>query len=145
MQMLAPVLEQEGLTLYDMEVTVRPRNSLLRVYIDRPGGVNVTHCESVSHTLSAMLDVDDPFPGSYTLEVSSPGLTRRLTKEEHFVKSAGSWAKVAFKKGFTGGPLETAGLIESPGGGKFRLVPEKGAAVEFEFKDVSRAKLDLKP
>jgi ribosome maturation factor RimP len=144
MEILLPLLKREGLSLYDMEVAVRPSNSVLRIFIDRPGGINVSHCETVSHHLSTLLEVDDPFPGHYTLEVSSPGLTRKLTKEEHFRKSAGNYAKVAFKKGFKG-PAEAQGDLETLPDGRFRLSGGDGKAVEFNFNDVARAKLDIKP
>jgi ribosome maturation factor RimP len=94
--------------------------------------------------LSAILEVDDPFPGHYTLEVSSPGLTRKLTKLSHFEKSIGSYAIVAFKKGFNG-PLETAGFLEKRPDGGFRLKTEEDKFVDFIFDDVARAKLDLEP
>jgi len=66
----------EGLTLIDVELKGGRSNPLLRVYIDKPGGVTHADCALVSEQMSAILDVEDPFPGSYMLEVSSPGLDR---------------------------------------------------------------------
>ncbi len=142
--MLLPILEREALSLYDMELVLRPGNSLLRIFIDRPGGVSLSHCEMVSNHLSTLLDVDDPFSSPYLLEVSSPGLTRKLTKHEHFVKSVGNYAKVTFKKSFNG-PTEAKGDLELNTDGRFRLAVDGGKTIEFGFEDVAHAKLDIKP
>lgn len=81
---------------------------LLRIYIDREGGVTVDDCEVVSRQVSAVLDVEDPIPGHYTLEVSSPGLDRPLRKAADYARFAGERAKVELllpiegRKRFTG-------------------------------------------
>ncbi len=141
-EMLAPILEREGVTLYDIDVVASGPHQRLFIYIDRPGGVNLGHLETVSHQISALLDVEDLFAAHYILEVSSPGLTRKLTKEEHFAKSTGNFARVIFRKGFNG-PEKADGMLEAAGGGKYRIVPEKGEPVEFTYNDVARARLDL--
>ena len=144
-EMLAPLLEREKLELYDITLAVRNRGSLLRVYVNRANGVKVADCETVSNHLSGLLEVEDIFPGPYTLEVSSPGLTRKLTKKSHFEKSAGSYAKVSFKKGFKGGAMEVEGVLSARPDGGFRLETMEGKSVDFVFEDVSHAKLDLEP
>src|SRR5438552_18121137 len=73
-----------GFELVDVELMGGRQNQLLRVYIDSPRGVTVDDCAQVSRQLSAILDVEDPFPGSYRLEVSSPGLDRPLVRPEDF-------------------------------------------------------------
>jgi ribosome maturation factor RimP len=143
-ELLNPILGREGFELYDLGVSTGNKNSQVRVFITKPGGVNLSDCETVSNQLSAVLDVDDPFPGSYTLEVSSPGLTRKLTKRVHFEKSIGSYAKLVFKKGFSG-PSDAAGFLENRPEGGFRLATKDGGAVDFAFDDVARAKLDFEP
>jgi len=75
---------------------------ILRVFIDRPGGVSLHDCEAVSKDLSARLDVDDPIEHRYVLEVSSPGITRALTQEAHFLKSVGHLARIVLKQPFEG-------------------------------------------
>ncbi|MFQ5432343.1 MAG: ribosome maturation factor RimP [Nitrospinota bacterium] len=143
MRMLAPILETEGLSLYDIEYIKRSRSSILRIYIDREGGVNHGHCQAVSNRLSAQLDVEDIIAGPYTLEVSSPGLTRRLKKEEHFIKSDGCLAKVTFKKEF-GSPQQVLGTLQVIEKHRFRIVPKSGKEpVEFGFDDVAKAALEI--
>ena len=72
-----------GYELVDLEIHAG-RNGLLRIYIDNEASVDLDDCELVSHQISAVLDVEDPIPGRYALEVSSPGLDRPLRTLEHF-------------------------------------------------------------
>ncbi len=73
------------------------RNGLLRVFVDSQQGVTLDDCESVSHQLSAFLDVEDPIPDHYTLEISSPGINRVLRTPGHFEQFAGERVKVCTK------------------------------------------------
>lgn len=95
--MLEPVVEGLGYELTDLEVKVGGRDSVLRLFIDRPEGVGLSDCETVSRQVSATLDVEDPLPGHYALEVSSPGLDRRLTKFEHFQRFTGQTVRVKLR------------------------------------------------
>ncbi|MGB5346901.1 MAG: ribosome maturation factor RimP, partial [Woeseia sp.] len=83
-RVLEPSIERLGYELSDIEAKLGGRDGVLRVFIDRPEGIGLEDCEAVSRQISALLDVEDPLPGRYVLEVSSPGLDRRLTKPEHF-------------------------------------------------------------
>lgn len=76
--LLRPAVEALGLQLWGVEHLVRGHSSLLRIYIDSPDGINIDDCERVSRQVSGILDVEDPLPGEYTLEVSSPGFDRPL-------------------------------------------------------------------
>lgn len=96
-KMLEPVVEGLGYELTDLEVKVGGRDSVLRLFIDRPEGVGLSDCETVSRQVSATLDVEDPLPGHYALEVSSPGLDRRLTKFEHFQRFTGQTVRVKLR------------------------------------------------
>jgi ribosome maturation factor RimP len=95
-QILDPILESLGLDLWDLEFQKQGPKWLLRVYIDREigGGVTLHDCEAVSRDLGTALDVEDIIQHAYTLEVSSPGLDRALSKPEHFVRFSGSAIKV---------------------------------------------------
>ncbi len=87
--MLLPFLTQNGLELFDVEYVKEGQEMYLRAYIDKPGGVNIDDCETVSRFLSDELDRQDFIPDAYILEVSSPGLGRQLKKEKDFEKSVG--------------------------------------------------------
>ncbi len=105
---VTPELEALGFECVKCEVSGRGGSRIVRLYIDKPGGVSIKDCASVSRTLSLVLDRLDPFPGRYLLEVSSPGSNRPLTRETHFTKYAGHMARVQWlnardgKKTYTG-------------------------------------------
>jgi ribosome maturation factor RimP len=75
-ELIQPLVQSLGLDLWGLELPAAPRGGVFRVYIDSPQGVSVEQCAELSRHLNYLLDVQDPFPGSYTLEVSSPGLDR---------------------------------------------------------------------
>jgi ribosome maturation factor RimP len=92
------VAASEGLALVDVELKGGGSNALLRVFIDKATGVSHADCQLVSEQLSALLDVEDPFPGKYVLEVSSPGLDRKLTKGSDFTYFVGRRARVVVRE-----------------------------------------------
>lgn len=92
--MLEPGVKALGFELVDTELSSGAGQSVLRVYIDHPRGINVDDCAKVSRQLSAILDVEDPIAGHYMLEVSSPGLDRPLVVHADFVRHLGETVKV---------------------------------------------------
>jgi ribosome maturation factor RimP len=96
-ELLEPTIERLGYELSDLEAKLGTRNAVVRVFIDHPDGVGLDDCEKVSLAVSALLDVEDPVPGQYNLEVSSPGLDRKLTKVAHFRRFAGETVKVQMR------------------------------------------------
>jgi ribosome maturation factor RimP len=143
-EILDPILESLGLSLWDMEFQKHGPSWLLRVYIDREGpGVTLDDCEAVSKDLGVALDVEDIINHAFTLEVSSPGLDRKLSKPEHFERFAGSAVKVKTyqlingQKVFQGKLLGLAGDI-------VKVELESGAIVDVPLKDISKASLDVK-
>ena len=95
--LLEPTIEQLGYELSDLELKLGGRDVVVRVFIDKPDGVDLSDCEMVSRQLSAVLDVEDALPGHYTLEVSSPGLDRKLTKPAHFQRFTGETVRVKLR------------------------------------------------
>jgi len=96
-KLLEPAIERLGYELTDLEVRLSGQGGLVRLTIDKPDGIDLEDCEKVSHAMSALLDVEDPVPGNYNLEVSSPGLDRKLTKLEHFQRFEGETLKVTMR------------------------------------------------
>ena len=90
----APLVEQEGMELVEVELGGPGGHTILRLFIDKTGGITLEDCSNVSHLVSAALDVEDPLHGAYQLEVSSPGLDRPLRTPEHFAKYAGQKARI---------------------------------------------------
>ena len=96
-KLLEPTVEQLGYELADLELRTGGRDGVLRLFIDKPDGIGTDDCEIVSRQVSAILDVEDPIPGNYTLEVSSPGLDRTLTKPAHFKRFMGQDVRVKLR------------------------------------------------
>ena len=96
-RLLEPGIERQGYELSDLEAKLSGKGGVLRIFIDHPDGISLEDCEKVSQAVSALLDVEDPLPGQYSLEVSSPGLDRKLTKVEHFQRFTGEVVKVQMR------------------------------------------------
>ena len=134
------VVASEGMTLVDVELKGGRINPLLRLYIDKREGVSHADCQLVSEQVSAILDVEDPFPGRYVLEVSSPGLDRKLVKPSDFEYFAGRRARLILRD-----PVQEQKIIEGYlagfGDGKVRIDLGAGGIAEFELSNISKAKL----
>ena len=83
-ELAAPILEEMGLQLWDVVYEKEGSGWYLRYYVDKEGGIDINSCEAFSRAISDVLDEADPIDGSYTLEVSSPGIERALTRDWHF-------------------------------------------------------------
>lgn len=101
-KLLGPIVEKFGVEVYDVEYVKEGRDFYLRVYLDKPEGVNILDCENVSRELSDRLDEEDFIPDAYILEVSSPGLGRALKKDRHLLKSLGEAVEIKTYK-----PIDT--------------------------------------
>lgn len=121
------VTARENIELVHVELS-GGRNPILRIFIDKPGGVTIDDCAHVSERVSLILDVEDPIPGQYMLEVASPGLDRGLYKESDYERFAGLPAHVKLSEAINGqrnfhGKLigldregETAAILEEASG-----------------------------
>jgi ribosome maturation factor RimP len=123
--MIDPILFQEGLELADIEYRRESKGWVLRLYLDKEGGVTLDDCTRVSQEVGRNLDIEDLIQAPYTLEVSSPGLTRSLKTEKDFIKYCYHWVKVKTfdpienRRSFKGkllGVSENKIEIESDGG-----------------------------
>ena len=101
-QLIVPAVEALGFELWGLEYQSQNRQALLRVYIDGPDGVTVDDCAAVSRQISAVLDVEDPIAGEYTLEVGSPGMDRPLYTLEQFRQYLGESVKLRLRSAFEG-------------------------------------------
>jgi len=139
-RMAQRVAVSEGLTLVDVEIKGGGGSRLLRVYIDKPEGVSHADCELVSEQLSALLDVEDPFPGSYTLEVSSPGLDRKLVKPSDFTHFVGRKARVVVRE-----PVDNRKVLEGRlaglEAGRVRLDLGEAGLKQVELSNIQKAQL----
>ncbi len=88
------IVEAAGASLYDTEVATEFDETIFRVYITNPEGVSLDMCADISNDLSPFLDVNPPLSGAYRLEVSSPGIERRLSRPAHFINAIGEKVKL---------------------------------------------------
>lgn len=88
-ELITPIIDEKGITLWDIEFKKEGPSYVLRIYLDKDGGIGINDCEEVSRALSAVLDEKDPIPQAYMLEVSSAGLDRIIKYDFHFEKCMG--------------------------------------------------------
>ncbi len=138
-----PLLKSEGISLVHIEYKLERGGWILRVYIDKEGGVTVEDCAHMSRELGQLLDVEDIIPTSYSLEVSSPGLDRPLKKEEDFIKYSGRRVRikasdyVSGRRNFKG---ELLGLTD----GEVMVKVEGGGVFAIPLSSILKANLETK-
>jgi len=137
--LLEPSVTALGFELVSVELVGSGNDRILRVYIDHPDGITVDNCADVSRQVSAVLDVEDPVPGAYVLEVSSPGLDRPLVKQADFERFAGSLVKVRTREPVLGRKNFT-GLLSEVAGDNV-VVEVDGEPYEISLANIERARL----
>ena len=137
-QLAAPIVAEQGCTLWDVEYVKEAGTWFLRVFIDKEGGVSINDCEAVSRPLSDKLDEVDPIEGSYVLEVGSAGADRVLKKPEHFAAFIGSEVDVRLYRPVEG-KKEFVGVLASYESGDVLLEGD----LRFEKKDVAQVRLHV--
>ena len=141
-QLAGQVIEGQGYELVEIELKGGGKNSILRVFIDKPGGVSHQDCALVSEQLGTVLDVEDLIPFSYTLEVSSPGLDRKLVKDTDYTRFDGKLAKVQTRV-----PLANQktfkGRLRGLQGGNVLLELPQGRLVEIPLDVIQESRLEF--
>jgi ribosome maturation factor RimP len=137
--LIEPAVERLGFELVELEYGSGRAHAQLRVFIDRDGGVTVDDCTRVSRELSALLDVEDPIPTGYTLEVSSPGFDRVLRTRAHFGRFVGSRVFVELKEPRAGRRRYTGMLLTVDDAGIALAVDREHVAVA--FNEIGKARL----
>lgn len=138
-ELVLPIIEQNNFELVDVEYVKEAGTWYLRVYIDKPGGINIDDCELVSRTLSDLLDEKDFVEDAYVLEVSSPGLGRPLKKEKDFVRSVGKDVDIKLYKAKDGSKDYTGTLTAFD---KDTItIEDQGETMQFERKDIAMIRL----
>jgi ribosome maturation factor RimP len=138
-----PLVRGEGMELVDVEFLHEREGWILRLLIDKPGGIGIEDCSAITHILNPVLDVEDFIPHEYHLEVSSPGLNRPLTKPAHFAQAEGKKVKVK-----TYGPIgepprkNFSGVLRSSDPEAVTVEVEGAGAFRIPFKDIAKAHLE---
>lgn len=138
-QIVESVTSDLGYELVKVDYLPQRKNSILRIYIDSESGIGIEDCETVSRQLGTVLEIEDPISGSYTLEVSSPGIDRPLVKPEHFERFCGQRVKVSTHNLYLGRKRFTGELTQVNDTGI--VVEVDGEAYDLPFDDINSAKL----
>lgn len=142
-EIVEPVIRDMRMDIEDIKLTKMGRKVLLRVFIEKEGGVTLDDCGRVSREIEAVLDVEDPIPYSYILEVSSPGLDRPLKNPADFKRFSGRTARV-----ITSRPIENqtffVGEIVEAGDVDIVVLLPNDKKVVIPYEDISRARLEVK-
>jgi ribosome maturation factor RimP len=141
---LAAVAAVHGMEIVDLELVSERSGWVLRLYIDRPGGAGVTvdDCARVSRDCSVTLDAEDLVDRRYRLEVSSPGIERRLRRREHFQQQIGNTIHVVLRQPVEGRRKVTGELTEV-GGATIELACQDGSRISVSLDNIKRANLKV--
>ncbi len=140
-QIAERVAADKGLEVVEIQMVGGGSSRVLRIFIDKPEGVTHADCEYISQNVGTILDMEDVIPGSsYTLEVSSPGVERKLSKPRDFERFIGQKVKIALRQ-----PVENqrhwVGALTNFAEGVITLEPSPGRSIQFPLEQVERANL----
>lgn len=140
--LIKPVVTGLGYELVGIEYLPQGRYSVLRVFIDNEQGIQLEDCEKVSRQISAVLDVEDPISGQYSLEISSPGLERPLFEAEHYARFTGHAVKVRLRTPLDG-QRKFRGILQAADDEQITLQEsETGREVTLMLADIDKANLE---
>ena len=134
--LLAPVAQAQGVELYDIEIVREGGEKILRLYIDKPEGVDLEDCERTSRAVENVLDENDPIPSAYALEVSSPGIERKLTRGAHFNRYVGHKIRVRLYAPHNG-RKNFRGILTAHENNAITLELEPGHTVQFPCESIA--------
>ena len=133
-----PLAKELGLSLWDVQFVKEGADWFLRVFIDKEEGVTIDDCVDMTHVLSPVLDKEDPISQEYLLEVSSPGLERKLTRPEHFQAYVGRLVRARLIRPLETGERELTGvLLGVDEDGRLEIQLDEDTSVTLEKKECS--------
>ncbi len=138
-ELIEPLVESKGFELVKLDYAFGKQGKL-NLYIDREGGITIEHCELISNAVSDLLDYHDPIENTYTLEVSSPGIERPLTKKKHFERFQGEKIKLKTTEDI-GGRNNFSGVLAGTKENWVKIELEDGNLVEIPLSLIARANL----
>jgi ribosome maturation factor RimP len=136
-ELIQPVVEAMGCELWGIEQLSMGRHSTIKIYIDAEKGIDIEDCAKISRQVSSLLDVEDPVNGEYTLEVSSPGLDRRLFKIDHYAAFIGSEVRIRLKRPYEG-RRKYSGQLRGIEGDEI-ILGYQDEEIMFPFEEIERA------
>ena len=140
--LVQPIVDENGFELVDVEYVREAGNWYLRAYIDKPGGITVDDCETVSRAFEVKLDEEDLIPDAYILEVSSPGLGRPLKKEKDYIRAMGKEIEI-----HTYRPVEKEkeffGILRAYDRDSVTIETEEGKEIQFPKKELALIRMAI--
>ena len=140
-ELVEPFAKELGLDIWDVRFLKEGADWFLRIFIDKDEGVSIDDCVDMTHAIDGPLDETDPISVSYTLEVSSPGAERPLTRDEHFEQFLGAPIMVKLIRPLDG-QREWKGTLEGYDDGNVTIATTEGRSFVFHKKEASYVKLD---
>jgi ribosome maturation factor RimP len=140
-ELAGSVAEQQAVEVVDVELSGSSRKLLIRIFLDKEKGVTLDDCSHFSRALSALLDVEDPVPAAYILEVSSPGLDRPLKALKDFQRSIGKLVRIITKSRIEEQNVFTGRLARVEGESITLSFNDK--EIEIPFDQISKARLEI--
>jgi ribosome maturation factor RimP len=142
--LIEPVIESEGLELVELECLKMKTRWLVRIFIDREGGATLEDCTAISHQVGDVLNVHDLPPGPYTLEVSSPGLDRPLTRDKDFEKYRGARVRIRTREPIDGSRNFLGAFVDYAveDGRRIVTVDVDGRSVRIDRDNIQKANLE---
>ena len=141
-ELIRPLVESQGADLVELQYGHPKRGrGILRLFVDRPGGITIEELARVNRMVGGLLEVHDVIPGSYTLEVSSPGLTRALKKPEDYQRYAGRLVRITTRAPWEGRQVHS-GILQGLEDGQVRL-KEGESVLHIPLDEIARARLDI--
>ena len=142
-QLCEPIINELGLSLWDVRYVKEGAGWFLRIYIDKDGGVDINDCEAVSRAVNEPLDELDPIENAYCLEVCSPGIERELIRDEHFMQFIGADVMVKMLRPIDGIGREFNGILKDYSDGMVTIEDHSGEnEMTINKKDAAWIKLD---
>lgn len=142
-ELCEPIVEEFGLSLWDVRYEKEGADWYLRIFIDKEGGVDITDCEKVSRAINTPLDELDPIENAYCLEVCSPGVERELVRDEHFMQFIGADIMVKMRRPIEGIGKDFCGVLKGYDDGMVTIADHSGEnEVTINKKDAAWIKLD---
>lgn len=133
-----PIAEELGLILWDINFKKEGSDWYLRIFIDKEEGISIDDCVDMTNAINPVLDKEDPIKQEYMLEVSSPGLNRKLSKEEHFERYIGEMVRVKLIRPMENGQKILDGaLISYEGNGNLTIQVDEETTAQVEKKEYS--------
>lgn len=142
-ELCKPIIEEMGISIWDIRYVKEGADYFLRVFIDKPDGIGIEDCEKVSRAINDPLDALDPIENAYCLEVCSPGIERELVRDEHFMQFIGADIMIKMHKPIEGIGKDFAGVLKDYDNGMVTISDHSGEnEVTINKKDAVWIKLD---